>query len=55
MAAVDPIANIPTSEDVRRMIAEAVRRTELLRQLLRLSLRREELITKSADRKAVGS
>jgi hypothetical protein len=52
----DPIDSIPDPDTVRRMIADNVRRTELLRQLLRLSTRRETLLRGErprAGRKAV--
>jgi hypothetical protein len=39
----DPIAAIPSTEEIRRLITESVRRTELLRHLLRVSRRREQL------------
>ncbi|VTT99018.1 unnamed protein product [Gemmataceae bacterium] len=45
----DPIDNVPDPETLRRTIAAAVRRTELLRQLLRLSIRRERLGDDSAQ------
>ena len=39
---VDPIENIPDPDTLRVMIAEAVRQRELLRSLLRVSLRKSK-------------
>ena len=36
----DPIESIPDPETVNRMLADAVRRSDLLRQLLRLARRK---------------
>ena len=36
----DPVESIPPPEDVRRLLAEAIRRSDLLRALLRLSHRK---------------
>ena len=37
----DPLSRVPDAATIREMIAANVRRTQLLRQLLRLSLRRD--------------
>lgn len=36
----DPVEGIPPPEDVRRLLADALRRSELLRALLRLAHRK---------------
>lgn len=36
----DPVESIPSPEDVRRLLADAVRRSDLLRALLRLAHRK---------------
>jgi hypothetical protein len=41
----DPLSQIPDPDTVRRTLAETVRRTELLRRLLRLARRKAELAT----------
>jgi hypothetical protein len=54
----DPIQDIPDPETVRRMLAESVRRSDLLRHLLRLARRkasyeRPDPHPELADRKGV--
>ncbi len=39
MNPIDPLEAIPTPEEVKRELAEAVRRRELLRSLLRVAIR----------------
>jgi hypothetical protein len=41
----DPLAGVPSPEVIRALISEQVRRTELLRHLLRVALRRERQLS----------
>ena len=40
----DPVEGIPPPEDVRRLLADALRRSDLLRALLRLAHRKSAYI-----------
>jgi hypothetical protein len=42
-APIDPLAGVPDPDTLRTLIREQVRRTELLRHLLRIAIRRERL------------
>lgn len=57
----DPLDAVPDPDTVRRMLADAVRRRDLLRSLLRVAVRRANYPpaagsrpTPPADRQAVG-
>ena len=50
MTASDPLSSVPDSQTIRRLIAESVSRTQLLRRLLRVALTRERVGDRPAAR-----
>ena len=51
----DPVENIPPPEEVRRMLTETVRRSDLLRALLRLARRKAAYTLPSQDKPTISN